>query len=306
MNDDKQILVYHSFQGGRFVDHGIDLDVIEELVRFRDLVVDLAKRLWKKNNPDKQRLPKNFEDSLALKFYEVLPNCATIPLARSPREQMEASSNITDDEFVQAADLLIETIEAAGADRPIPADFPVDLLDRFDDYGKSLGDDEWIEQRRSVKGAAARYDSNVRTKLLASVQADYEADLDVIGTVTMARVSTPKMAIELNDGIEVEAAFDPRDEEKITTALKDHALAKVRVIGSGRFSSDGKLKRIAKIDELILLPLGERKFDPSAKSIWEEIQEIIAQMPQSAIDRLPVDGAARHDYYIYGLENDES
>lgn len=306
MNDDKQILVYHSFQGGRFVDHGIDLDVIEELVRFRDLVVDLAKRLWKKNNPDKQRLPKNFEDSLALKFYEVLPNCATIPLARKPREQMESSSSITDDEFVQAADLLIETIEAAGADRPIPADFPVDLLDRFDDYGKSLGDDEWIEQRRSVKGAAARYDSNVRTKLLASVQADYEADLDVIGTVTMARVSTPKMAIELNDGIEVEAAFDPRDEEKITTALKDHALAKVRVIGSGRFSSDGKLKRIAKIDELILLPLGERKFDPSAKSIWEEIQEIIAQMPQSAIDRLPVDGAARHDYYIYGLENDES
>ena len=305
MSDEKQILVYHTFQGGRFVDHGIDLDVLVELVRFRDIVVDLAKILWKRNNPGKQRLPKNFEESLALKFYEIQPNCATIPLARAGKNMMEPRLFEYEDENVEldeAADLVFETIEAVGADRPIPEAFPAELLDRFNDYGKSLRDDEWIEQRRSENGGAARYDSNVRQKLSESVQADYEADVDVIGTVTMARVSSPKMAIELKDGGEAEAIFDPVDEEKITTALKDHAQAKLHVIGSGRFSSDGKLKKITKIHELILLPLGDREFDPSAKSIWEEFQEIIDKMPQSLIDSLPVDGSERHDYYIYGKE----
>lgn len=304
--DEKTILVYHTFQGGRFVDHGIDLDVIEELVRFRNIVVDLAKILWKRNNPDKQRLPRNFEESLALKFYEVLPNCATIPLARGDRQDDTQSSSRIEDEFDQAADLLLETIEAAGADRPIPRAFPAELLDRFNDYGKSLRNDEWIEQRRSEKGVAARYDANVRKKLCESILADYEADVDLVGTVTMARVSSPRMAIELKDGGEVEAVFDPGDEDKITTALKNHAQAKVRVIGAGRFSSDGQLKRILSIKQLILLPLGKKEYDPSAKSILEEIQEIVSRMPQSLIDKLPVDGSARHDYYIYGLENDES
>jgi Arc/MetJ-type ribon-helix-helix transcriptional regulator len=36
------------------------------------------------------------------------------------------------------------------------------------------------------------------------------------------------------------------------------------------------------------------------KPIWEEIEEIIADVPDEEFNKLPVDGAEQHDHYIYG------
>jgi Arc/MetJ-type ribon-helix-helix transcriptional regulator len=37
------------------------------------------------------------------------------------------------------------------------------------------------------------------------------------------------------------------------------------------------------------------------KPIWEEIQELTADIPDEEFLKLPVDGAVQHDHYIYGL-----
>ena len=36
------------------------------------------------------------------------------------------------------------------------------------------------------------------------------------------------------------------------------------------------------------------------KSIGEIIDKIMSDVPEDVLDRLPVDGAAQHDHYIYG------
>ena len=36
------------------------------------------------------------------------------------------------------------------------------------------------------------------------------------------------------------------------------------------------------------------------KPIWEVIEEIVADLPESVLEKLPVDGAEQHDHYIYG------
>lgn len=36
------------------------------------------------------------------------------------------------------------------------------------------------------------------------------------------------------------------------------------------------------------------------KPIWEQIQEIAADVPEDAWDALPADLSAQHDHYIYG------
>ena len=78
----KRELVVHTFKGGRFNDHGVDVDVLPELIAYKTILVETAKELWRRKNPDRERLPKNFEDSLSLKFYEVKPGSAAIPLVR--------------------------------------------------------------------------------------------------------------------------------------------------------------------------------------------------------------------------------
>ena len=36
------------------------------------------------------------------------------------------------------------------------------------------------------------------------------------------------------------------------------------------------------------------------RPMWQVFQEILADVPQSEIDKLPTDGAEQHDHYIYG------
>ena len=293
-------LVNHTFHGRRFDDGGVDLDVTPDLLRYQTLLVEVAKELWRRNHPDRKNLPKNFEDSLSTKFYEVVANCATIPLERVLTAADRELLWDTEDELDEAVTLVAETIDAAGNDQSLPEQFPKHLLVLFQDYGKTLRDDEWIEHRPPKRESGIRYDALVRERLTRWVESSYEDAVDLTGEVTMASVSKLRMALQLNDGREIEAAFRPEDEDIITTALKQHTTAKLRVIGRGQFGTDGRLRRIIEVSGTVLLPTGEIPFDPSTKPIWEVFAEIMADIPDEELAKLPVDGADRHDYYIHG------
>jgi hypothetical protein len=297
-------LVTHSFKGGRFDDHGLRVDVLQELIRYKDLLVETAKELWRRRNPGRERLPRNFEDSLSLSFYEIEPGSTCIPLERTLDVEEGRLFVPPPDELDEAADLVADTITAADEDRPIPESFPKNLLALFQDYGRSLADDEWIEQTPHQRPQPARYRETTRSRLAAWTSEEYEDAIDLVAEVTMARVSRPRMALMLDDGREIEAAFDATDEDLITAALKDHNFARVRVSGRGLFSSAGRLEKIVIVDRISLAE-GELPFDPSAKPISEQFDEIIKALPEDVVASLPRDGSEKHDDYIYGHTEDE-
>jgi hypothetical protein len=41
--------------------------------------------------------------------------------------------------------------------------------------------------------------------------------------------------------------------------------------------------------------------ESSTRPIGEIIDELMADVPGEVLDRLPIDGAAQHDHYVYGL-----
>ncbi len=305
MTTTHRTVVFHTFRGARFEDHGVDLDVLEDLQRYRDLLVEVAKELWRRNNPARERLPRNFEDSLSLRFYEVQPNCATIPLERIiPGEEVNSlfvdENSWVEDELDQAAELITSTVDAVGRQQSIPAEFPKRLLGMFESYGKTLRTGEWFEHRPARASASVRYDGTVREGLMRAMNASYESFVDITGAVTMARVTRPRMAIQLDDEREIEASFQSEDEEKITTALKQHTVTKVRVVGRGTFAPEGRLLRINQVDRVDLLPGGELPFDASAKPIWDVFDDILADVPREELESLPRDGAQNLDHYLYG------
>lgn len=298
MNRQEKALVTHVFKGGRFDDHGVDIDVLPELIAYKTILVETAKELWRRNNPDRQRLPKNFEDSLTLKFYTVEESSAAIPLYRQVAGQGEMWRQR--DELDEAVDLVAALTEAAEQDKPIPTEFPKNVLPLFEDYGKTLHPDEYLEQRIPERRTSAKYTTQVRERLTVIAGSAYEDVVDLIATVTMARVVRPRMGLTLDDGREIEAVFSPEDEDTITTALKQHSTAKVQVRGRGVFSESGQLQRIAEVKGITLLPGGELPFVPSARPIWEVFGEIMSDLPEEEQKRLPVDAAGQHDHYIYG------
>ena len=53
------------YVGARFNGAKLPLDVLADLPAFRDLVVAFAKDLWRKQNADRQRVPRGFDRSMS-------------------------------------------------------------------------------------------------------------------------------------------------------------------------------------------------------------------------------------------------
>jgi Arc/MetJ-type ribon-helix-helix transcriptional regulator len=75
-------------------------------------------------------------------------------------------------------------------------------------------------------------------------------------------------------------------------------------VRSGRFPSEA-----AVLEESLALLKQQREHEASKPSprngtgtrpIGEIIDELMSDVPDDVLDRLPVDGAAQHDHYIYG------
>ena len=296
-----QRLVTHVFTGGRFDDNGIEVDCLKELSAYKTILVETTKELWRRNNPRRERIPRNYENLLSLKFYAIEPGSAAVPLYRQV-EVSELQMEAPRDELDEAVELVAETVQAASDGSTLPDGFPRGVLSLFQDYGQTLGADEHVEHSvsRPRRIERATYTHEARERLAKLVAAEYQDHVDAVGSVFMADVRNPKMAMTLANGQSVTVGFNPEDEDGVLSALKDHDVAKIRVIGLGVFSGDGQLQRIVDGQSISLLASGELEGDPSAPPIWETLAKIMEGIPDEELAKLPTDGAAQLDHYIYG------
>jgi len=292
----------HIFKGPRFENHYLDIDSLQELISYKNLVVETAKELWRKNHPDRERLPKNFEDSLNLKFNELREGCTEVPLKREVEYSDDELQFIPPkDELDDAVDLIAEVSEAAQDDKPIPQAFPKRLLPLFKNYGETLREGESFEQKTVKRPKAVVYSLKTRKKILERSEAEYEDLIDVIGEIRAADLDGLNFTLRLEDGTKVSGKFFPEQEQMITNALREHSTQRLRIKGKAEFTPlDGKLKKIAIVEEMILQASGESPYNPDAKPIWEIAAEIGASVPAKEWERIPKDLSKYFDHYLYG------
>ncbi len=298
----KRLLMKHKFKGKRFDDNGIDLDVLPELLAYKKILIEATKVLWRRSNPSRDRLPSGFESSLVLKFYELEDGSVSIPIYviqdKIDEELLPGMQNY--DLMVKAVNLIADACESSGNGQSLPEEFPKNIIHQFDDYGKTLRDDESFEHEIYHREKPVRYTLKSRENILSLTEQSYEDSVEITGEVTMASVRLNKVGITLKDNKEIVASFEQEDEDKIISALKYHKTAKLQVVGQGQFNSKGQLEGIIKVDRFDFLQSGERPFDPNAKPIWDVFSEIISDVPEDVLNALPHDGASELDHYIYG------
>jgi hypothetical protein len=49
---------------------------------------------------------------------------------------------------------------------------------------------------------------------------------------------------------------------------------------------------------------GECEINPSPAAIWEVIDEVMSGVPDEVLERLPTDGAERHNHYLRGTHKE--
>ena len=143
------------FEGGRFEQEGLPLAALREVEAYRDVLVDIAKAVYFRDNPDRRRVPRGFESRFRLRLTEVRGGSVTPVLEREHTGEF-----FRDDEFSKAAEFVADVVAIASNNLALPT------LDGFDNaglarLGRTLRPGERLVLRasrpeRSVLGASAR------------------------------------------------------------------------------------------------------------------------------------------------------
>lgn len=70
------------FDGERFNGRSLDVECTQELITYRNLVLECAKLLWRAKHPDRVNLPKGFDKGFRLQFNRLEDGSALVPLQR--------------------------------------------------------------------------------------------------------------------------------------------------------------------------------------------------------------------------------
>lgn len=298
----KEVARLH-FKGKRFRDHALDLSALGELRQFQKMVAETAKALWRKANPSKN-LPRHFENRTRLCLREIREGSAAAPLEVYIEEPEQGELWEPEPvEVNEAIDLVYRVFGAVHDDTPIPEEFPKELLPDYAKWGQGLADDEVLEFGPPGK-AAARVTAKDREHLAAMAEPPYEDEVDVTGQVLEADVRQKRFQLWLDDKTGVRVSFTDVQEAEVTTALKDHEAARLRVKGRGEFSAQGTLQRVIAVDDLMLVRAEDPPFDAHAPAIEDVLSDLAKDVPEEEWDMLPSDLTDKLDDYLYGASEE--
>ena len=293
------------FDGERFKGHALDVECTQELITYRNLIVECAKELWRRKHPERINLPKGFEKGFRLQFNRLEEGSAKIPLQRVCVDDQSNLDWGNLDEFDEAADLIDAAIAAANDDQLLPDALPSNVIPLFRDFGKTLEPDEVLFTRSRHGSTEAAYTAKARKRLTEWVGSNYEDTVDVIGEVRMANVGQGSFSLQL-DGVEtvVSGRFSPEQEAEVLEALRNHRSLRLRVIGIAEFAtSDRQIKRFIRVDDVVHTVLAEQAFDETAVPIWEQLSAIGESAPEGTWDSVPTDLSMKIDDMVYRHES---
>jgi hypothetical protein len=229
------------------------VEALVELAAYRDLVLGIAKELFRATHPARQRVPRGFAERLQLRLRTVEAGSA-IPVL----ERVAATGTLlpADDEFTQARDVIEDAVAAVAGGADPPSAFPRDALVLFNRFGQTLRPDEAIELRRGAAASGATYTRDVRKRLVLNQRRTFQEEVEDIGWVSQVDADHMSCLIRLRMG--PPSAIPAPLDEMTFAAIKEVLEPKgegppVRVSGIGVFDTDQRLIRFDSIHDVSVL-----------------------------------------------------
>lgn len=289
-----------AFKGDRFRDHALDLSALTELSQFQRMVEETAKALWRTEHPDRERLPRHFENRTRLCLRKIEEGSAVAPLEvylEEPDPPMLFEQEPT--EVNDAIEVAHKVFLALEKDEPLPDRFPRSLIPEYEHLGQWLGQEEEIEVVLPGR-TSARVTAATRPRLSALRESTHEDDIDITGEVLEADIRQHRFQVWLDDRTGVTVNFTPAQEQEVTTALRDHDALRLQIVGKGEFSAQGKPLKVTLVEELRTHISGETHYDPNAKPIEDILVEMAGKVPSDEWRKIPSDLTDNLDHYLYG------
>jgi hypothetical protein len=192
----KSPFVQPRFEGARFAEHTLPLEVAKDLGAYETLVVEMAKHLYLQDHPERQRVLRGFGSDFHLHLEKVDDGCAR-PLLSLVAAGALALGVGTNTYFERARDVITDCI--AAPDGQLPPSFPRELLVHFNQIGRSLRPDERMELT-GPEGTRAVLSPERRKKLVLAADKVYERELELTGAIGEADWEKSTFRLRMGDG----------------------------------------------------------------------------------------------------------
>jgi len=250
--------VHLSFHGERF-DGAMPLEVLPELAAYRELVVEVARELYRSGNPERQRVPKGFEAGLRLVLDGIGSGSAVPHVVRkistaTPGLFPEAPHVGDADVFERARDVLEAGVRAAISGDNLPVALTPQILVKFNAFGRTLKPKERIDLGAASGGPVVSYTADVRKALLRRANLGYDDSVDLVGQVRSANKDNDGFDLRLADGRRIPVTTPPLFFPVAIQSMSSDA--HVRVRGTGRFSPAGELVKVTSASDVSLADEG--------------------------------------------------
>ncbi len=261
------------FDGARFEEHTLPVEVARDLAAYETLIVALAKHLYLIEHGDRERVPKGFAADFHLHIEKIDAGSARPLLALVVAGSLALTGG-SSSYFERSRDLISECI--ASADGTLPDEFPRELLSHFNQIGRSLRDGESMQLPRAGV-APAVLTPDRRKKLVLAVDKVYEQEVELLGTIDEADWAKSTIRLRLSDGnqtvVPMPDSFHPKARE-----FGGRARYFVAVKGIATYDSWDKLQKVLRVDSLEVQPnhLMATRFDELSeiKDGWHDGQGV--------------------------------
>ena len=241
--------------GARFEGGTIPLEVLKDLAVLEEMVVEVAKCEFKKDNASRQRVPRGFADGIDLKLTGIEDGSA------KPVICLVAASTLlpgfetgTEQYFNRAREQIVRTVAAAENDRDVTEAMSRACLSYFDRLGRSLKEDEFIEFQQENQ-PPARLTRQARHRLVQASQVrEYTEEVTVRGVVPEADQADMTFEVQLATGKKVGGPMPDQHRETIIEAFNGYTDGtKIMVHGIGKYDWQDKLVSLDTIEHVTIL-----------------------------------------------------
>lgn len=270
MTGSDDIFLAPVLRGRRFDGHTVPVEVLADLAAYKELVQEVARRLFLDSHPGRKRVPKGFEDSFRLTLKQIDRGSA-IPVLIVE----DGAEELTDENesgggdrlsgwFLGARDVIAECVLEVAAGRQPPARFPREQLAAFNRFGRSLLPDESIELAPNLTTRGVTYNPIVRRQLVLLQSDNYEKPLTLVGTVIEIHAENAHFTLRTPLG-QFMAPYPVDLESTVIEALRNRSKVDVRLMGMGSFDSSERLLRITDVTHMV--PIDDAVSEASADII---------------------------------------
>lgn len=246
----KTVFCEPRFTGPRFEEHTLPVDVARDLAAYEALVVELAKHLYKLDNPQRERAPKGFAANFRLDIQAIGEGSTKPLLAAVVMSGVLVLPHSEASHFERARDLIAECI--AAPEGRLPEQFPKELLSHFNQLGRSLRLGEALELPLPAARGNAVLTPERRKKLVLAASGEYEREIELQGYIGEVDWEKSTFRLRLEDGSQTTVPLEPsfRDEVRDYGGRARHWVV---VRGIGIFDARDGLKRFLSVEPMEVL-----------------------------------------------------